>query len=70
MPTTLLVGANDPVTRGTRAGPVRGQPQLRVETLERVAHWIPEQRPHEIIGRDLANERAAASARFDHTEQL
>src|SRR3989442_9229405 len=28
------------------------------------------ERPREIIGRDLANERAAASARFDHSEQL
>ena len=28
------------------------------------------ERPHQIIGRDLANERAASSARFDHTEQL
>ena len=28
------------------------------------------ERTHQIIGRDLANERAASSARFDHTEQL
>jgi pimeloyl-ACP methyl ester carboxylesterase len=49
VPTTLLVGAHDPVTRGTRPGEVAGQPQLRVEILDRVAHWIPEQRPQEVI---------------------
>jgi pimeloyl-ACP methyl ester carboxylesterase len=49
VPTTLMVGAQDPVCRGTRPVPVRGQPQLRVEVLDRVAHWIPEQRPQEII---------------------
>jgi pimeloyl-ACP methyl ester carboxylesterase len=49
VPTTLLVGARDPVTRGTPAGSVRGQPQLRVEVLEGVGHWVPEQRPQAVI---------------------
>jgi pimeloyl-ACP methyl ester carboxylesterase len=49
VPTTVVVGALDPVTRGMRAGPVRGQPQLRVEVLDRVAHWVPEQRPQDVI---------------------
>jgi len=45
VPTTLLVGARDLVTRGTAPGPVEGQPQLRAEVLDGVAHWVPEQRP-------------------------
>ncbi len=49
VPTKLFVGELDLVTRGTRPGPVRGQPQLEVEVLDRVAHWVPEQRPQPII---------------------
>jgi pimeloyl-ACP methyl ester carboxylesterase len=44
-PTTLLVGARDPVTSSSSPGPVQGQPQLDVEVLGGVAHWVPEQRP-------------------------
>ncbi len=49
VPTTLILGRADAVTRGTPAGPVAGQPQLRVELLDRVAHWVPEQRPQAIV---------------------
>jgi pimeloyl-ACP methyl ester carboxylesterase len=49
VPTTLIVGADDPVTRGTSAGDVQGQPQLSVRVLDSVAHWIPEQRPQAVI---------------------
>jgi len=49
VPTTLVLGAADAVTRGTAAGPVHGQPQLHVEVLDRVGHWVPEQRPQAII---------------------
>lgn len=49
VPTTLLVGARDPVTRGMPAGSVRGQPQLHVEVLDGVGHWVPEQRPQAVI---------------------
>jgi pimeloyl-ACP methyl ester carboxylesterase len=49
VPTTLIVGADDPVTRGTSAGDVHGQPQLSVRALDSVAHWIPEQRPQAVI---------------------
>jgi pimeloyl-ACP methyl ester carboxylesterase len=49
VPTTLILGRADAVTRGTPSGPVEGQPQLRVETLDGVAHWVPEQRPQVII---------------------
>jgi len=49
VPTTLLVGTRDPVTKGRLAGPVEGQPQLDVEALDGVAHWVPEQRPRAII---------------------
>ena len=49
VPTTLVLGRADAVTRGASAGPVAGQPQLRVELLDRVAHWVPEQRPQAIV---------------------
>jgi len=49
VPTTVLLGERDLVTRTTPSGPVDGQPQLRVELLPEVAHWVPEQRPQPII---------------------
>jgi pimeloyl-ACP methyl ester carboxylesterase len=49
VPTTLLLGRRDRVTEGIPAGPVEGQPQLHVETLDGVAHWVPEQRSQAII---------------------
>lgn len=49
VPTTLIVGRADLVSRGLVAGLVAGQPKLRVEVLDRVAHWLPEQRPQAII---------------------
>jgi pimeloyl-ACP methyl ester carboxylesterase len=49
VPTTMLLGRRDAVTGGIPAGPVDGQPQLHVETLDGVAHWVPEQRPQTII---------------------
>jgi pimeloyl-ACP methyl ester carboxylesterase len=49
VPTTLMVGARDLVTRGITTGPVPGQPQLQVETIEGVAHWLPEQRPQTVV---------------------
>jgi pimeloyl-ACP methyl ester carboxylesterase len=45
VPTTLLMGRDDLVTRGAAPGAVVGQPQLRVEVVEHVGHWLPEQRP-------------------------
>lgn len=49
LPTTVMYGERDLVTRGLEPGPVRGQPHLQVEKLEGVAHWIPEQRPQAVI---------------------
>jgi pimeloyl-ACP methyl ester carboxylesterase len=49
VPTTLLYGALDPVARGTPPGAVKGQPQLTAGMLDRVAHWVPEQRPEAVI---------------------
>jgi pimeloyl-ACP methyl ester carboxylesterase len=49
VPTTLMIGKRDAVTQGTRVGPVDGQPQLHVEALDGVAHWVPEQRPQAIV---------------------
>jgi pimeloyl-ACP methyl ester carboxylesterase len=49
VPTTLILGRADAVTKGTASGPVNGQPQLHVEVLGGVGHWVPEQRPQAII---------------------
>jgi pimeloyl-ACP methyl ester carboxylesterase len=50
VPTTLILGRADAVTKGIASGPVvEGQPRLRVEVLDRVAHWVPEQRPQAVI---------------------
>jgi pimeloyl-ACP methyl ester carboxylesterase len=66
VPTTLIVGRADAVTRGTRAGSVDGQPQLRVEVLDGVGHWVPEQRPAAIL--EWANKiETSASAKVSET---
>jgi pimeloyl-ACP methyl ester carboxylesterase len=55
-PTTVLIGSGDLITRGTSGGAVSGQPQLGVEVLDGVAHWIPEQRPRAIVDWLLGSE--------------
>lgn len=49
VPTTVMLGERDPITRDTPAGPVRHQPQMSIEVVPKVAHWVPEQRPDAII---------------------
>lgn len=49
VPTTLMYGERDLVTRGLEPGPVRRQPALEVERVDEVAHWVPEQRPQVVI---------------------
>lgn len=49
MPSTLMVGRRDLVTRGIQSGPQRGQPRLRGEVVEHVGHWLPEQRPELVV---------------------
>ncbi|HWD65870.1 MAG TPA: alpha/beta fold hydrolase [Solirubrobacteraceae bacterium] len=49
VPTRLLAGAGDLVTIGLRSGPVPRQPNLEVEVVPGVGHWIPEQRPELIV---------------------
>ena len=49
LPTTLMYGERDLVTRGLEPGSAPGQPELQVERVNGVAHWIPEQRPQEVI---------------------
>jgi pimeloyl-ACP methyl ester carboxylesterase len=44
-PTSVVVGERDLVTRGLHPGSVDGQPNLEVQIVPKVAHWIPEQRP-------------------------
>jgi pimeloyl-ACP methyl ester carboxylesterase len=46
---TTLIGARDLVTSGIPSGPVAGQPNLHVEVLAGVGHWIPEQRPDAVL---------------------
>lgn len=62
VPTTLILGRADAVTKGTTSGPVDGQPQLQVELLDRVAHWVPEQRPQAIIDWATGGESTTAAA--------
>jgi pimeloyl-ACP methyl ester carboxylesterase len=50
VPTTVMVGGRDRVTRGVTPGPVPGQPRLQVEVIDGVAHWLPEQRPDVVTG--------------------
>lgn len=49
VPTTLMYGERDLVTRGLSPGSVPGQPALQVEKVAGVAHWIPEQRPEVVL---------------------
>lgn len=49
MPTTVMVGARDMVTKVVQPGPVPGQPQIEVQRIDGVAHWVPEQRPDVVI---------------------
>lgn len=49
MPATLMVGARDVITKSAAPGPVPGQPNLTVEVLDGVAHWVPEQRPQPVV---------------------
>jgi pimeloyl-ACP methyl ester carboxylesterase len=49
LPTTLMYGERDLVTRGLEPGPVFDQPDLQVEKVDGVGHWIPEQRPQAVI---------------------
>ncbi|MGB0097897.1 MAG: hypothetical protein WBP81_35830 [Solirubrobacteraceae bacterium] len=46
----MLLGSRDPVTMGAQAGPVDGEPQLRIAMLDGVAHWVPEQRQRAVTG--------------------
>lgn len=49
VPTTVLLGERDLVTKGTPPGGVHDQPLLQVRVLPGVGHWVPEQRPQSII---------------------
>jgi pimeloyl-ACP methyl ester carboxylesterase len=57
VPTRLMAGAGDLVTVGLRSGPVGGQPNLEVQVIPGVGHWIPEQRPELIVDWALAGSR-------------
>ena len=61
VPTTVMVGTRDQVTRGVTPGAVPGQPHLQVEEIDGVAHWLPEQRP-DVVTDWAAQPEAAQSA--------
>ena len=44
-----MYGERDRVTRGLEPGAVQGQPQLQVDRVDGVGHWIPEHRLHAVI---------------------
>jgi pimeloyl-ACP methyl ester carboxylesterase len=54
VPTTVIYGGRDIVTKGGSGGGVDGQPRLRVEVLDGVAHWVPEERAQRVIDWVLA----------------
>lgn len=49
VPTQVLAGERDLVVTGMRPGPVQGQPNLQVELVPGVGHWLPEQRPELVV---------------------
>ena len=49
VPGTLLVGSKDLITKAIRPGPFPGQPNLDVEVIEGVGHFLPEEDPAAVI---------------------
>jgi pimeloyl-ACP methyl ester carboxylesterase len=49
VPTTLLVGDRDLVTRTVRANAYPDQPQLSVQRIDGVGHFLPEEDPDAVI---------------------
>jgi len=56
VPTRLVLGDRDLITRGIPAGPLDGQPNVVVERVEGIGHFLPEEAPEAV----LAAVRAAA----------
>ena len=54
VPATLTVGGADLVTKTMSPGPVEGQPKLRVEVLDGVGHFLPEEVPDVVVERILS----------------
>jgi pimeloyl-ACP methyl ester carboxylesterase len=50
VPSTLLIGRKDLITRSIGPGPFPGQPNLTVEVVEGVGHFLPEEDPQAVIG--------------------
>lgn len=53
VPSTLIVGGRDLVTATMRPGRVAGQPNLTVERLDGVGHFLPEEAPALVARRAL-----------------
>ncbi|MCW2991574.1 MAG: alpha/beta hydrolase fold protein [Solirubrobacterales bacterium] len=49
VPTTVLLGDRDLITRGVPAGPYEGQPNLVVERVDGVGHFLLEEDPGAVI---------------------
>jgi pimeloyl-ACP methyl ester carboxylesterase len=49
VPSTLVVGGKDLITRSIAAGPFPGQPNLTVEVVDGVGHFLPEEDPAAVL---------------------
>ena len=49
VPTRVLVGDRDPITRGLAAGPYADQPNVTVERIAGVGHFLPEEEPGALL---------------------
>jgi pimeloyl-ACP methyl ester carboxylesterase len=49
VPTTLLLGSRDLITKRIAAGPYPGQPEVTVRRIEGVGHFLPEEDPAAVI---------------------
>lgn len=53
VPATLTIGGRDLVTKGLALGPVAGQPQLVIDTIDAGGHFLPEEAPEAVAERIL-----------------
>jgi len=55
VPTRFVLGEGDAVTKAIKAGAVAGQPNLVVERIPGVGHFLPEEVPELVVQRILAS---------------
>jgi pimeloyl-ACP methyl ester carboxylesterase len=49
VPTTIIVGDRDLITKGMRPGPWEGRPNVIVERVDGVGHFLPEEDPAAVV---------------------